>query len=496
MSIIIGADIGTSNIKVIAFKKDNEVLLSMKAPCPTLTPSYERMEQDPKLMLELINQLLKKVLVQLKDEEIAGICFSTAMHSIMAVDKNHLPLTNAILWGDTRSAPQCELLKKMGRNELLYPNIGVPLHPSLPLCKIIWLKENAPELFAGTYKFISLKEYFFFQWFGKYIIDHSIAGATGLQDIHHLRWNPTAIQTAGISENQLSQIVPVTHAETQLTAAYRDYFGINDIPFIVGSSDGCLANTGSGVIQPYEAALTIGTSGAVRTTVTTPALREPALFCYPFAKNTYIKGGAVNNGGNVLNWFAECFLQQSIPTEKDYSNLVQQAHSVDAGANGLLFLPYIQGERAPVWNAAARGVFFGIHPLHRQAHFARAVLEGICYGLYDIFCLLNANSDPITTLYASGGFTQDERWVQLIADLFNKKVQVSNQEDASATGAALLGRYATGQSKSFSLSTTVMHSGKSLYPDKEKHQIYMRYFSVYRSLYSALEQEFPKLVSL
>ena len=497
MSIIIGADIGTSNIKVIAFKNSSEVLLSETSSCSTIQPSSEKMEQNPELVLQSVNTLLKKVISKLEGKSVTGVCFSAAMHSIIAVDAHNKPLTNAILWGDTRSIRQCNRLKENGMAEKLYLQTGVPLHPSLPLCKIMWIKENAPDIFKKTYKFISLKEYFFFQWFGKYIIDHSIAGATGMQDIQHLQWSETALQAAGIREEHLSRIVPVTHTETQLTASYSKFFGTENIPFIIGSSDGCLANTGSGVFNADEAALTIGTSGAVRTTISTPVLnKEPTLFCYPLLKDVFIKGGAVNNGGNVLQWFAGSFMDHKLPSESAYTLLLDQAHTVDAGADGLLFLPYLQGERAPVWDAVARGVFFGINFLHRRAHFARALLEGVNYALYDVFCELIKHNDPIKTIYASGGFVQSEFWIQMVADIFNKELLVSNQADASATGAAMLGWYATGASKNFKPLSSSLKNGKTFYPNKGEHQKYMRQFIIFRSLYRALEKEFPKLANL
>ena len=497
MSIIIGADIGTSNIKVIAFKNNNEVLLSEICPCTTIQPTSEKVEQDPELVLQSVNSVLKKIISKLKGETIKGICFSAAMHSVIAIDENNKPLTHAILWGDTRSSQQATRLKEMGIAETLYQQTGVPVHPALPLCKIMWLRENLPEIFNRAHKFISLKEFIFFNWFGKYIIDHSIAGATGMQDVHSLQWSETALQIAGIKAEQLSQIVPVTHTESELNPSYKKYFGIENIPFIIGSSDGCLANTGSGVFDADEAALTIGTSGAVRTTVSTPALnKEPTLFCYPLLKDVFIKGGAVNNGGYVLQWFAESFMDRKLQSESDYAVLVEQAQSAGPGAEGLVFLPYLQGERAPIWDAAARGVFFGMNNLHRQPHFIRAVLEGVNYALYDVFCELTKQHDPIKTIYASGGFVQSDFWVQMVADIFNKELVVSDQADASAIGAALLGLYATGASENFNTPSPSSKTGKTFYPDKEKHRIYMRQFAIFRSLYLALEKEFPKLANL
>lgn len=497
MSVIIGADIGTSNIKVIAFNNKNEVRLSETASCAVIQPSPGRSEQDPGLVLRSVNRLLKKIMSQLNGEMISGICFSAAMHSIIAVDRHNQPLTNAILWSDTRSWKEAKHLQETGAAERLYQQTGVPVHPALPLCKIMWMKENVPELFSRAHKFISLKEYLFFQWFEKYIVDHSIAAATGMQDIRHLQWSAAVLEQAGICEDQLSQIVPVTHIERELTSSYSKYFGTGNLPFIIGSSDGCLANTGSGVFGADKAALTIGTSGAVRTTAVTATLNEAAtLFCYPLLRDVFVKGGAVNNGGNTLSWFAESFTGGNPQSGSGYASLIEEAHTVDAGSGGLVFLPYLHGERAPIWDAAARGVFFGINNLHRRPHFARAVLEGISYALYDVFCKLSEQHNGITTIYASGGFVQSSLWVQMIADIFNKEVLVSDQADASAIGAAMLGWYATGAAKNIQALYPPAGNGKSFSPDREKHKVYMRHFAVFRSLYQALQKEFPRLQDL
>lgn len=490
MSIIIGVDIGTSNIKVIAFGSDYEILLSESAPCEMFQDSPDRMEQNAAELLDTVNRLLKKMCIQLPPDQLKGICFSTAMHSIMAVDEQNKPLTNASLWGDTRSTAQANRLEESGLAIQLYRQTGVPVHPSMPVCKLLWLREHEPAIFRKAYKFISIKEYFFYEWFGKYLVDHSIAGASGMQDIHHLTWSKTALEITGIDENRLSRIVPVTHTETMLTEKYSRFFGMDKVPFIIGSSDGCLANIGSGVFHERMAAITIGTSGAIRTTLSAPVLNEePVLFCYPVLENLYIKGGAINNGGKALQWFAEHFLKGEMVSSDLFSKAIELAGEVSPGSEGLLFLPYLQGERAPVWNGNARGVFFGIHSNHGRSHFARAVLEGIGYAMYDVFCELNQPDDFIDALLASGGFVQSPFWVQLIADIFDKKIVVNNVSDASATGAAVLGRFALGliTKPEFNPSSG---QEQTFYPNAETHEIYRKRFLAFRSLYKAVKKEF------
>lgn len=488
MSIIIAVDIGTTNIKIVACDDRGAVLLNESVACSVIRISDKEIEQDPTLVLHSVNKLLKNAILQLPTNNIKGICFSSAMHSMIAVDENDALLTNAILWGDTRSEQQAQQIKETLDEKELYQEIGVPVHPSLPLCKIVWLQENMPQVFKRVKKFISIKEYLFFKWFGKYIVDHSIAGAMGMLNIHTLQWSKKALAITGISADKLSTIVSVIHAETKLNKEYADMFGIPDnVAFIIGSSDGCFANIGSGVFKDNEATLTIGTSGAVRITTSRPLLNEkPALFCYPVLKDLYVKGGAVNNGGNVLEWFSQSFTEDK---DDGYDKIIEKAASVNAGVEGLIFLPYLLGERAPIWNASARGVFFGVNSLHDKAHFTRAILEGISFGLYDVFCELQKNSNAIDTIYVSGGFTKSDFWVQMIADIFNKKVVVSNVADASAMGAIQLGMFATGLIKEMSF-TQVDTSGIVFTPDAEKHIIYEKQFNIFCALYHALQPYF------
>ena len=498
MSIIIGVDIGTTHIKAIAYSEAGELLHEERVICKTIKPAPDRAEQDPEIIFQSLISLLQTVFISLRNESLAGVCFSAGMHSIMAVDQAGEPITNAILWGDTRSIRQARTLKDNGLAAEIGARSGVPIHPSLPLCKIMWLREQEPEIFSRSYKFISLKEYVFLKLFGKYVVDHSIAAATGFLDLHTLQWNELALKTAGIREDQLSHLVSTTHSENLLLDKYRDYFNLKQVaPFIIGSSDGCLANIGTGVWNPGKAALTIGTSGAVRTTGSRPLFHpKQSLFCYPLTEDLFVTGGATNNGGYVLQWYARNFLQRELVSEEDYDWFVKEAHKVPAGAEGLIFLPYLQGERAPIWDAEARGVFFGLNALHRQQNMMRAVIEGVSFALYQVFQSLEESSGHIGTICASGGFVQSPLWVQMLADIFNRRIMVTNIADASSIGAALLGFYALGAIKSWDEVKDRIPEGKIYYAIPSQHADYMKYFEIYRNLYPALRTEFQKLGSL
>ncbi len=491
MKLVVGVDIGTTNIKVIACDPDRKVVFRLEEPCSTIQTAPELSEQDPEAVLQSVNRLLKKVFINVSQDQVVAVSFSAAMHSLIAVDAQGDFLTNAILWGDTRSYKEEKELKDSGSAEILYRETGVPIHPSLPICKIIWLKKNKPQIFEQTAKFVSLKEYIYYKLFGIYIVDYAIAGATGMLNIHTLNWSEQALKVAGITVAMLSEIVPSTHAENNMPEPTKKLLGLSkSIPFVCGSSDGCLANIGTGVVDDTKAALTIGTSGAVRTTLPTAHInKKPTLFCYPLTDTIYVKGGAINNGAFVLQWLIKDLLKCSL-TNEVYNRLLTDAATVEAGSDDLIFLPYLKGERAPIWNARAKGVFFGLNSMHEQHHLVKAVIEGVSYSLYDVFCEMADFEKNIQEIYVSGGFIKSRLWVQVIADIFNKKVIVSDAADASAIGAAYIGFYAMGIFRTLKDMPVNADAEQIFYPNKHNNEVYMTGFRKYQSIYQALKNEF------
>ena len=494
MNCILAIDIGTTNCKAVVFDANGQVISSLKKGYETFSDDDGKSEQKPDDVFNVVLQLMGESFQ--KNQTIEAVSLSAAMHSLIAVDAQGKPLTNAIIWADTRSRRQAEALKKTEPGEIIYNKTGTPIHPMSPLCKIIWLRETMPDLFKTTHKFISIKEYLFYKLFNKYIIDYSIASATGLFDIKNLIWCQEALDVAGIQPNQLSTPVEVTHSETNLVNEYKNLSTKKELlPFIVGGNDGCLANLGSGVILPGDASLTIGTSGAVRMT-TSDMKQEKAqrTFTYLLSKDIYITGGAINNGGITLEWLSKNVLNDATPTQPD--ELLHLAETVAAGADNLLFLPYLLGERAPMWDAAAKGVLFGITQQHTKAHFARAAVEGICFAMRDVMQAIEETNGEIKTIYASGGFTQSPFWLQMMADVLGKEIRVNKGADASATGAAILGIYALKKIDQLKDATRFFAIDKTFYPNETVHKIYTSLFVIFQSLYPKLKDAFAALDKL
>jgi gluconokinase len=495
MRYIIGIDIGTTNTKAVAFTDEGAVLGSAEASYPVFLDDSGRHELDPEGLLAAVLSALGAVREKTVGHEgLAGISFSCAMHSLIAVDAAGKPLTRAITWADLRPASYATRLKESAAGRRIYRQTGTPIHAMSPLSKLLWLRAAEPELFGRAARFISIKEYIWWRLFGEYKVDHSIASATGLLDIRSFEWYAESLEVAGISAEQLSGLAPCTYTASLPPPGPRSSelpkglgaLGLPEgLPFIIGGSDGCLANLGSSAVKPGETALTIGTSGAIRMTAPAPEydVRE-RIFSYILTDRHYVCGGATNNGGNVIQWYTDSVLEKK---GGDIASLEKEAETVPPGCEGLVFLPYLRGERAPVWDANARGVFFGLRSVHEQRHFMRAILEGISYSLYQIGASLEETLGPIKHIYASGGFTRSKTWLQLIADVFMKRVYVTGAADASAIGAAMMGFYALGIVSDLEVTTELVKVVETYEPDAGRHAVYQENFRVFTELYKRLK---------
>lgn len=499
MKYIIGVDIGTTSTKAIAFDFNGNVLAKENIAYPVYNPEPSWSEQSPVEMLNAVLDSIKAVVSENvnKGNELLGISFSSAMHSVIAMDESGKPLTDCIIWADTRSKEYADKIKTSTIGHEIYMRTGTPIHPMSPLCKLCWLRDNMSHIFNKSDKFISIKEYIFFKLFGEYIIDHSIASATGLFDIHELKWNKASLELIGINESKLSRPVPTTYSCSGINKEYAIYMGISEqVPFIIGASDGCLANLGANAIKKGDAAVTIGTSGAIRI-ISDKAKNDESerIFSYILTEEHFVLGGPVNNGGIIFRWFRDNFSPIELETAKKlnidaYEIMTEEAAKVKPGAEGLIFLPYLLGERAPHWDAYSKGVYFGINIKHKREHFLRALLEGVIYGVYSVGKALQETTGDIDTIYATGGFVRSELWVQMLADVFNKRVVIAESYESSCLGAAVLGMKSLGIINSIEEVEKLVPISRIFEPNKKNHSLYMKNFEVYERLYSKLKDEF------
>ncbi len=488
---ILGVDIGTGSVKAVAVGLSGEAIASTQKHYPLIQSEPGFAEQD----IELIWQGFTACIRETADKfgVPVAISLSSAMHSLILVDHEGKALTNMINWADTRSAAIADELHASPEGKNLYEQTGTPVYSMSPLSKIIWFRGNKKALFNQTAKFISIKEFFWFRLFGAYQIDHSIASATGLFDIVKFSWNEQALKLAGIATEKLSEPVSTGYMRNDAKPEITKLLGINEAcQWVIGANDGCLANLGSGANKIGTAALTIGTSGAVRMASSKPLYNFKAMtFNYILDENTYICGGAINNGGLILNWLLAQFMAVKTVSPAAYQQLFAKVETVKAGSDGLLFLPYLTGERTPLWDSNSCGVFFGIKTEHTQAHFLKAALEGVCYAIHSVLDAVVQSSGKVEEVRVSGGFTASPVWLQLMADVTGKNLTVVQAEDASAVGAAFLA-IQTNKFAGFNLKDHTQFQ-TIIKPRAVNQPIYSRYYKLFVHLYSNLKGSMHEL---
>ena len=482
----IGIDIGTGSTKAIAINSKGTIISDSQLYYSSthVKPGYS--EQDPEMLLKAFIDVLSKIIDNVKYAPVS-ISLSSAMHGVIVMDNENKPLTPLITWSDTRSEEIAEKIHSSSDAENIYKATGTPIHAMSPLCKIIWIRKNEPSVFNAASKFISIKEFIWYKLFGLYEIDHSIASATGLFNIESLNWNKASLQLCQIKPDQLSSPVPTDFIRKNVSSSVADALPISsETSFCIGGSDGCMANLGSYAIEKGTAALTIGTSGAVRIASPKPIYNfKEMIFNYVMDENTFICGGPVNNGGNIVQWLFKSFLTISKPSEKDYEDLFKEMNSVPAGSNGLIFLPYLYGERAPIWDGRSSGVYFGIKPFHTQKYFLRAAVEGVCYSLNQVLKIVESSTEEIEKLIVGGGFIHTKKWIELLADITGKKIYVIETEDSSAVGAALLNMKAMNVIDDYGVFKPAVN--EIIEPNLENHKKHEENFSVFKNLYPALK---------
>lgn len=504
-SYFIGVDIGTTSTKAIVFSATGEIKSISNRGYPIVVPQPGWAEQNPEEIFSHVLLAMQEAIYRaaVPSSTIAAIGFSGAMHSLIAVDAGGKPLMPAIIWADNRSIEQTAHLKQAGIGHALYLRTGTPIHPMSPLTKLLWMRQFAREIFQQAAKFISIKEYVFHKLFNRFVVDYSIASATGLLNLRQLQWDATALDYIGISSDRLSELVPTTYVLRGMKREYAEQIGLDiNTPIVVGASDGVLANLGVGAIHSHQIAITIGTSGAVRTVVPQPLTdTKGRTFCYALTADRWVIGGPSNNGGTVLRWLRDEFCQPEVRLAKQmgvdpYQVMIKAAAEVPLGAEGLLCLPFLSGERAPYWNAAARGIFFGVGLHHQRSHFIRAVLEGILFNMYGITLALQELVNTTPEIRASGGFARSAIWLQMMADLFGYEVSVPQVYEGSGFGAAVLAMVAVGYLAQLDDVDTLVRVDDRYQPDLDRTQHYHQLYEIYDRLYYNNVAEFSRLSDL
>ncbi|GGH84188.1 gluconokinase [Pullulanibacillus pueri] len=496
--IVVAVDIGTTSTKSAAFDPTGHIYAESAQEYPLYSEVASRAEQDPEEIFQAIMKTLSDVVASMGEARarIAAVSFSSAMHSLIALDREGTPLTRSMTWADQRASLHAEQLKATAVGQGIYQRTGTPIHPMSPLVKLLWFKDEDQETYQKAAKWVGIKEYAFFRLFGTYVVDYSIASATGLFNLHTCDWDAEALALTGVPKEKLPEPVPTTQVIQGLNKADAEQLGLPaDLPFVVGASDGVLANLGVGAIAPGTVACSIGTSGAVRTVVNAPTTDPKGrLFCYALTEDQWVIGGPINNGGVAFRWARDhIFPDLKAGSEDPYEYLTQLASEIDPGSEGLLFLPYLTGERAPLWNADTKGVFFGLTLNHDRRHMIRAVMEGVMFQMHAVVAALKETGVDPQAFRVTGGFTKSLLWRQIMADIFERGIHVPETPQGSSFGAALLAMKALGILNDFSTVEEIVAIGHRHTPNDEASQVYRKLKPIFMDLAEKLTPDFKAL---
>jgi gluconokinase len=441
----IAVDLGTSAARALLFDLSARPLQVARRAYPLLTPHPGWSEQDPEVVVGAAAACLREVAACVGSHDtILGVTFSSQMYSVLALDPAGRPVTNSLTWNDCRSAGIADGLRANAEFRALVAPTGCPISAIFPLYKILWLKEQLPHRVA--YRFVSIKDYVIHRLTGRLIADWSTASASGLLDVTTRGWHEGVLAFAGLE--RAANLPEVVSPRTVIRdgASQVGALGIPPgTPIVLGGGDGPLASLGIGAVAPGAVAINVGTSAAYRVTVDTPTI-DPAgrLWTFVADEGLWVTGG-ITGGGLVYDWLLHtCFGHHAgVPADQLHQHVDGLARSVQPGAAGLLFLPYLAGQQSPDWDAQQRGGFVGLGVEHGPGHLARAVLEGLAFSLYRIAqAAAPALRSQPGRIYMSGGITRSDLWLQLAADLFGCEVLALENTEGSATGSLLLGMLA------------------------------------------------------
>lgn len=494
-SYSVSIDIGTTRCEAELFNSLGESLLKRSDEYPTHIRHSGWAEVDPEAVYAAVMNCLK----QLPMDQVDSLVLSSYFHSFMALDANGSPLSPILTWFDIRAVDEANHIKADLPG--LYERTACPSHPMYLAPKIYWYKNNFLD-FNKIARFIGIKEYIVFNWSGRFIIDRSIASGSGLYNFISNTWDEELLAYLGIGVDQLSEIVDTNYKITVTSQSPLTKIGVRSgTVCVIGAGDGVLSSLGMGAVEKGQLTARIGESGAVRIMSPVPKVDVRArTWCYYLSEDWWVLGGAINNGGIAYRWVRDNLMERDfdISKGKDFDNydlINQKVAEIPPGAEGLIFLPYLTGERSPRWNANVRGVLFGLGLHHTRYHIARATVEGVAFRMYSIFQALQELVGPVNEVFLTGGVSISSLWVQTFADIFQREV-IRGRTNASSFGAWILLQYAQGKIATLAEASHLVGEMEKCQPRPELAQLYHEFYDLYNRIYQNLQGEFMQIAEL
>ncbi|MDN3017120.1 xylulokinase [Paenibacillus sp. BSR1-1] len=489
MKYVIGVDLGTSAVKILLVNQNGEVCKEVSKTYPLIIEKSGYSEQNPEEWVEKTTAGLAELIGQFDGDvnDIEGISFSGQMHGLVLLDQDNQVLRNAILWNDTRTTKQCqEIYEVVGKQRLL----EVTKNPALEgftLPKILWVKEEEPEIFERAHVFMLPKDYLRYRITGNIHMEYSDAAGTLLLNVANRKWSSEVLERFGLSAEFCPPLVESHAFVGTITAEFAGATGLSEATKVfAGGADNACGAIGSGILFEGKTLCSIGTSGVVLSYEERNDLDFEGKVHYfnHSEENAYYTMGVTLAAGYSLSWFKDTFAG----TEA-FDQFLEGVEDVPAGSNGLLFTPYLVGERTPHADSNIRGSFIGIDAAHERKHFARSVLEGITFSLNESIEIFRNNGKTIDSIISIGGGAKNETWLQMQADIFNAKIEKLTSEQGPGMGAAMLAAYGCGWYPSLKECAQVfIQTAKTYYPVPENVETYKKLFTIYQQVYSQTKE--------
>lgn len=499
-SYILAHDLGTTGNKATLFDAEGAVVAAIFSSYETAYPQPNWAEQNADSWWQAVRDATRELLATsaVTPGDIAVVSFSGMMNGMLPVDVQGTPLRSAIIWADQRATAEAETLAQRCGREEVYRRTGHRPGASYTAAKLMWMQRHQPELYSRTHMVLQAKDYAAHKLSGTFATDFSDASGTNLFDLETRDWAVDLIAAAGLDPQKL----PVAHASStiigQVTAEASRATGLlAGTPVVIGGGDGACATVGAGSVRPGDAYNYIGSSSWIAVTADRP-LHDPQMRTFTFAHldpKLYFPTGTMQSAGGSFDWLER--LLRGEGEAKLYDELETAAASAPPGARGLLFLPYLIGERSPHWNPEARGVFAGLTMSHGRAEMARAILEGTAFNLRMILEAFLEQGTTIQAMRLIGGGAKSPVWRQILADVYELPIlRLALLTEATSLGAAIAGGVGVGIFPDFSVAHDLVQVKEGEQPNPSTQERYRTLYELFDRTYTAMEPIFHELALL
>jgi xylulokinase len=508
LQYLIGVDLGTSGTKTVLFDVHGKEIASALEEYPLYQPYNGWAEQEPEDWWNAAVNTIKAVIAksQVNPKDIAGLSLSGQMHGLVLTDDNGSALGRSIIWCDNRTIESCEEFTRLvGGRERLIQISANPALTGFTAGKILWVRKNQPEIWEKARHIQLPKDYVRLKLTGVYHMEMSDASGTNLLDVPRRCWSEEICEKTGIPMSMLPPLVESSDVAGYITEEAARLTGLPvGMPVAAGAGDNMAAAIGTGVVCEGKAFTTIGTSGVIFAHSDSVQI-DPAGRVHTFCAavpGCYVVMGVGLAAGLSLKWCRDQFFQAEIEAAREmgtdsYVLMNQEAARSPIGANRLIYLPYLMGERSPILDPESRGVLFGLSAMHTKKDIVRAVMEGVMYSQWHNLNVLRGMHVAPNAMLACGGGAKSPFWRQMMADMYNMPVSTLQNTEGPALGAAILAGVGAGIYKDVpSACAELLKESEPLLPDADRHAAYEPYFELYQKIYLDLKDEFHTLANL